>query len=176
MFSHLSSLRISHGDVRWANIVSAPEPPSGSHGRYGPHHDVDHPWRIIDFDLSTKSPKSPEDCHYHYTSMIDLLLLQLSRGLRWNLWTLFQLRTYYPTSLASKNRKIQSLCFMGECTTHYFIEYYIIVAVTQMLSRYSPLTSTPLWGEVGQHVSHHWDSGCQGEVNDKIIVSPITER
>ena len=113
MFSHLNALRISHGDVRWANIVSAPESPSGFRGHYCPHHGVDHPWRIIDFDLSTKSTKSPEDCHYHYTSMIDLLLLQLSRGLRWNLWTLFQFRTYYPTSLARKDRKVQSLLFHG---------------------------------------------------------------
>ena len=176
MFSHLSSLRISHGDVRWANIVSAPEPPSGSHGRYGPHHDVDHPWRIIDFDLSTKSPKSPEDCHYHYTSMIDLLLLQLSRGFGGTYGPFFNCEHTTPLIWLVRIERYNLFCFMGECTTCCFIEYYIIVAVTQMLSRYSPPTSTPLWGEVGRHVSHRWDSGCQGELNDETIVSPITDR
>ena len=82
MFSHLSALRISHGDVRWANIVSAPESPPGLRGRYCPHHGVDHPWRIIDFELSKKSPKSPDDCNYHYNSIIKLLLSDLSKGVR----------------------------------------------------------------------------------------------
>ena len=65
MYSHLSVLQISHADVRWANIVSAPESTSGPPNRRCAHHGKYHPWRIVDFELSKKTLSDAGECNLH---------------------------------------------------------------------------------------------------------------
>ena len=83
MYSHLSALQISHADVRWANIVSAPENTSGPPNRWCAHHGKYHPWRIVDFELSKKTLSDAGECNYHYQCMVDTLLSQLANGCRY---------------------------------------------------------------------------------------------
>ena len=80
MFSDLGDSRILHGDIRWANIVSAPKSPSGWQGHLCPKHGVRHQWRIIDFDLSGQTKRPVPNLLAGYQLVLDQLLIQLARG------------------------------------------------------------------------------------------------
>ncbi|KAF8506299.1 hypothetical protein BU17DRAFT_17401, partial [Hysterangium stoloniferum] len=51
-FSHLCQMGIQHRDVRWHNILRAP---NSTENLICPTHDRVHEWRIVDFDLATKT-------------------------------------------------------------------------------------------------------------------------
>ena len=97
----------------------------------------------------------------------------------------FSFRTGYPTSLVRKDGKIKSLWFQGgcrnkdvTCTIRFFMNNWIIVVVTKCclsIPLRPQLGVTAHYGEVGRHATHHWEAGCQKELNDKTIVSLITE-
>ena len=80
MFSDLGDSRILHGDIRWANIVSAPKSPPGWQGHLCPKHGVRHQWRIIDFDLSGQTKRPVPNLLAGYQLVLDQLLIQLARG------------------------------------------------------------------------------------------------
>ena len=79
MFSDLGDSRILHGDIRWANIVSAPKSPPGWQGHLCPKHGVRHQWRIIDFDLSGQTKRPVPNLLAGYQLVLDQLLIQLAR-------------------------------------------------------------------------------------------------
>ena len=82
MFSDLANSRILHGDIRWANIVSAPKSPSGWQGHLCPKHGVRHQWRIIDFDLSGQTQRPISLLLAGYELELDQMLIELARGER----------------------------------------------------------------------------------------------
>ncbi|KAF8520583.1 hypothetical protein BU17DRAFT_46465, partial [Hysterangium stoloniferum] len=51
-FSHLCQMGIGHRDVRWQNILRAP---NSKENLVCPTHNRVHEWRIVDFDLAMKS-------------------------------------------------------------------------------------------------------------------------
>ena len=80
MFSDLANSHILHGDIRWANIVSAPKSPPGWQGHLCPKHGVRHQWRIIDFDLSGQTKRPLPNILAGYRIVITQLLTELARG------------------------------------------------------------------------------------------------
>ena len=82
MFSDLANSHILHGDIRWANIVSAPKSPPGWQGHLCPKHGVRHQWRIIDFDLSGQTKRPISLLLAGYELELDQMLIELARGER----------------------------------------------------------------------------------------------
>ena len=80
MFSDLANSHILHGDIRWANIVSAPRSSSGLHGLRCPKHGVRHKWRVIDFERSKVTKTPPWRLQMGYERMTRQLLVELARG------------------------------------------------------------------------------------------------
>lgn len=81
MFSRLSNLGIWHGDIRYANIVSAPKSLPGLRGHRCPEHGLHrHKWRIIDFELSRKPSWPAEHSDAQYQDAVRDLLRSAERG------------------------------------------------------------------------------------------------
>ena len=80
IFEDLSETNVQHGDIRWANIISAPRPTSGFRGRHCPKHGVRHKWRVIDFERSKVTKTPPWRLQMGYERMTRQLLVELARG------------------------------------------------------------------------------------------------
>ena len=80
MFDDLSEAKISHGDFRWPNIVSAPRSSEGLRGIRCPRHGVRHKWRVIDFERSKVTKTPPWRLQMGYERMTRQLLVELARG------------------------------------------------------------------------------------------------
>ena len=62
--------------------MSAADPPPGTKARRCPKHGVRHKWRIIDFELSLRTPIPPRECNKHYHDILETFLMHLSLGHR----------------------------------------------------------------------------------------------
>lgn len=80
MYTHLALLGIDHVDIRYANILQAPESPPGWPSLVSPHSHAPYRWRLVDFERSRKTNRNLEKSIFHAKGWLSRVLDNLPFG------------------------------------------------------------------------------------------------